>query len=565
MIGEVKMPDISVLIGGKAGFGIDTSSILIGNILSELGYRIYIYRDYPSLIRGGHTFSIIRGSSSFVSTHQNSIDYLLALNQETVDLHAGRLKRSSFVIYDSDTVRIDKVPENIKSTGIPIGKIIKETGASEIMRNTCIIAVFCKLIGISWPLTEKVLRQNISKEIDLNLKAAFESYNQIWESYAVEIIKQKTLPVITGNEAVSLGLIQGGLDTYIAYPMTPSSGILHFLASVAEDFSLKVIHPESEIAVMLMAEGASYAGEKVAVGTSGGGFCLMTEGLSLAGMAELPVTIVLGQRTGPSTGLPTYTGQTELFFSLYAGQGEFCRIVVAPGDAHEAYFWSAVCLNTAYKYQVPAIILTDKTLAEGNFSFDIDKIDDVKEEQVVFWDRQGVYKRYLNTGTGVSPITFVPEKDNVIKVNSYEHDEYGITTEDAALTARMQEKRLRKEKYLIEELQKYKAVNVYGNFTSDVAILCWGSNKGVCFEAAEILGLKAIQPVVLQPFPWEQFKEALGTAKRIFCVENNNAGQLAVLLSQHGIRIDKKILKYDGRPFSLDELLGRLKSEFAAS
>lgn len=555
------MPDISVLIGGKAGSGIDTSSILIGRILSELGYRIYIYRDYPSVIRGGHTFSIIRGAKDFVSTHHDNIDYLLALNQETFDSHAGRLKKSSFVIYDSDAVKIGKIPDNIKSFAVPLGKIIKELNASEIMRNICIVAIFSRLASIHWSLVDNVLRRNILKEIDLNLKVALVGYDYVAESFVLQSANQKVLPVITGNEALVLGLIRGGLDTYIAYPMTPSSGILHLLASVAEEFSLKVIHPESEIAVMLMAAGASYTGEKVAVGTSGGGFCLMTDGLSLSGMAELPVTIVLGQRTGPSTGLPTYTGQTELFFSLYAGHGEFCRIVAAPGDAQEAYFWAAVCLNAAYKYQIPAIILTDKTLAEGSFSFDIDKIEDIKEERFVFWDRKGSYKRYLNTDTGVSALACVPDKDAVVKVNSYEHDEYGVTTEDAAVTARMQEKRLRKENYLIESLRKYKEVNVHGNLASDIVIVCWGSNKGVCFEAADILGLKAIQPVVLQPFPLKQFKEALGNPKKIICVENNFTGQLAVLLSQYGMQIDKKILKYDGRPFSLDELLERIKKE----
>ena len=189
----------------------------------------------------------------------------------------------------------------------------------------------------------------------------------IWKSKTKE-----PLPIITGNQAISLGLIKAGLGAYVAYPMTPSSSVLDFMARYAKDFGLKVVHPESEIAVMLMAQGFAYAGVKAAVGTSGGGFCLMTEGLSLAGMAEMPVVVVMAQRTGPSTGLPTYTAQGDLHFVLNAGQGEFPRFIVAPGDAEEAYYWAGVALNLAWKFQVPSFILTDKIVSESQYSFDIE-------------------------------------------------------------------------------------------------------------------------------------------------------------------------------------------------
>jgi 2-oxoglutarate ferredoxin oxidoreductase subunit alpha len=367
------------------------------------------------------------------------------------------------------------------------------------------------------------------------------------------------LPIISGNQAVSLGLVKAGLKTYIAYPMTPSSPILHFLAEISEKFSLKVIHPESEISVILMALGASYAGEKAAVGTSGGGFCLMTESLSMAGMAELPIVIVMGQRPGPSTGLPTYSAQTDLHFVLNAGQGEFPRFIVAPGDAEEAYYWSAVSMNISWKFQVPSIILTDKDIGEGIFNFDISSIKDINEENPGAWDRKGPYKRYLNTENGVSPLAFVPDKEAVIKVNSYEHDESGITTEEPKLTVSMQEKRLRKEKYIAEETGNYSAVNVYGGKNASVGLLCWGSNKEVCVELAGSLGLKVIQPVVLSPFPVEQFKDALKGIDRIISVENNATGQLEKLIKLYGFKVDDRILKYDGRPFSLDELEERIK------
>ena len=280
----------------------------------------------------------------------------------------------------------------------------------------------------------------------------------------------------------------------------------------------------------------------------------MTEGLSFAGMAELPVVLVVSQRPGPSTGLPTYTAQGDLHFVLNAGQGDFTRLVVAPGDAEESYFWSALALNLAWKYQIPSLILMDKTLSEGTYSFDLTSVPEVKEETPVLWDRKQPYQRYSDTPDGVSPLAFVPDKEAVIKINSYEHDESGITAEDPQKTKQMNDKRLRKGVFLAEELETYPAVGVYGNKESKQALVCWGSNKGVCVEVGVRLGLKVIQPVVLNPFPAAQFKSALKGIEQVICVENNATGQLARLLNTYNFRVDEKILKYDGRAFGLEEL-----------
>ncbi|MFA5388204.1 MAG: 2-oxoacid:acceptor oxidoreductase subunit alpha [Candidatus Omnitrophota bacterium] len=535
------MKELSILIGGKAGFGIDKASSIIGDIMKNLGYYVYIYRDYPSLIRGGHTFSIIRISSQKIYSHRDQVDFVLALNQDTLNFHKHRLKKDSVVIYDSDSVKLDDMPGGMKQgIGIAIGKIIKDENASEIMRNTCIIGCFCKAAGIAWDVLEATFREDVARELELNLKIALSGYNGSKESMKIERLPEKGLPVITGNEAISRGLIKAGLNAYISYPMTPSSGILHYMASVAEKSSLKVIHPENEIAVILMALGFSYAGGKAAVGTSGGGFCLMTEGLSLAAMAELPVLIVMGQRPGPSTGLPTYTSQTELHFVLNAGQGEFSKFVAAPGDLEEAYYWSGIGLNMAWKYQIPAIILSDKTLAEGNYSFDIEAVKEVKDEQPL-------------------ARVFPPAKGKAIKVNSYEHDENGITTEDPVITKAMQDKRLQKEKALSEELGNYETVKIYGNEGSRSAIVSWGSNKGVAREAAEKMGLKLIHVPVLWPFPLKKFQDAIKGVETLIVIENNATGQFVKLMQLFGLKADKKILKYDGRPFSVDELEQELK------
>lgn len=552
------MNDFSVLIGGKAGFGIDKASLVIADIINQLGYRLYIYRDYPSIIRGGHTFSIIRASKEKIAAHKERIDFLIALNQDTIDFHKEKLIGSAIIIYDPDSIKPETLPPDKKTLAISLSRILKEENAPEIMRNSCAIGALCKASGLSWDILDGVFRKNFRKEIDQNLKIARRGYDAVNELTRVESLQQQKLPLFTGNEATALGLIKAGLKTYIAYPMTPTSPILHFMAHVAEDFSLKVIHPESEISVILMSLGFAYCGQKVAMGTSGGGFCLMMEGFSFAGMAELPIVVIVGQRPGPSTGLPTYSSQTELHFALNAGQGEFTRLVVAPGDNEDAYYWSQVALNMAWKYQMPAIILTDKNMGEGTYSFDVSTMKELKEEVAPLWDGRGEYKRYLDTKTGVSPLAFAQNKNATVKINSYEHDEYGITTEDPKETIKMQDKRLRKEKYLSEELKNYEAVKVYGNKNSDVAILCWGSNKGVCIEASKKFGFKVIQPLVLWPFPIEQFREALKGMRKVIAVESNATGQLIRLISNYGLSVNEKILKYDGRPFSLEELETKL-------
>lgn len=551
------MDDFSILIGGKAGFGIDKSGLIIARVFNQLGFRIYIYREYPSVIRGGHTFSIIRASKEKRATHRNKVDFLLALNQDTLNFHRNRLRKDCLFIYDSEQVKIGS--DSACGIGIPIGKILKEENAPEIMRNTCIIGALCKTAGIKLEILEDVLRKEVSKEVELNLKVSRRGFEEAKELTKIEPLSQEKLPLLSGNQAIGLGLVKGGLKNYIAYPMTPSSPILHFLADVAKVFSLKVIHPESEIGAILMALGFSYMGERVAVGTSGGGFCLMTEGLSFAGMGELPVVIILGQRPGPSTGLPTYSSQTDLHFALNAGQGEFPRFIVAPGDPEEAYFWSCTAMNISWKYQIPSIILSDKNLGEGVFNFDMDLIPQIEEDKPVLWDKKSPYKRYLNTENGVSPLAFVPDKEAIIKVNSYEHDESGITTEEPGLTNVMQDKRLRKEKYLLKDLEGLKCVKIYGKEDSGVALLCWGSNKGVCVELAQNLGLKVIQPLVLSPFPVKQFQDALAGVKKLISVESNATGQLIRLIKVYGFNVDEKVLKYDGRPFSLDELEEAIK------
>lgn len=559
------MEDFSTLIGGIAGDGINEAGLTVARLMSRLGYRIFMYYDYPSLIRGGHNFSLVRASSKKIGVHVDGIDVLVALNQETVEKHMNRLKENSFVIYDADKVKTEDLTEVLtkKSCGIPVTQILKDAGAIPIMKNSCILGAFCRVVGIEWSILEEVLKKHIPKMLEKNLEVARRGYDLAAEFCRMDKLDQQPQPIMTGNQAISLGLIKAGLEAYIAYPMTPSSSILDFMAKSAQNYGLKVVHPESEIAVMLMAQGFAYAGVRAAVGTSGGGFCLMTEGLSMAGMMEMPVVIVMAQRTGPSTGLPTYTAQGDLHFVLNAGQGEFPRFVVAPGDAEEAYYWSGVALNMAWKYQIPAFILSDKTVSESQYSFDLKAAGEAAPVAPLLWDGHGTYNRYSQSETGVSPLAFPPLKGQVIKVDSYTHDVAGITTEDPQITREMSDKRQLKGQSLARDLERYESVKVFGDEKGKTALLCWGSNKRVCMEVSEKLGLRVVQVLVLWPFPEKRLKDALEGVERLISVECNSDGQLARLCKFYGIKIDDRILKYDGRPFSLNDLNSELGRRLA--
>ncbi len=545
------MLEISTLVGGAAGDGIKQAGNAIARVFNRLGYNIFVYEDYPSLIRGGHNFAIIRACSEKILSHKEKIDILIALNQDTIEKHAWRLKENSIVIFDSNSVSTEGI-------GIPMKEIAKEKNLPLIVRNTVALGALGGILGIDFEIIEDVIRSTIKKKLEENIEVAEKGY-EIAEKgkLKIEKIENEVKPLVTGNEAVGLGLVKGGMKLYIAYPMTPASSILHYLAAHEEEFKIATVHPETEIAVIGIAEGAAYAGIRSACGTSGGGFALMVEHLSLAGQAEIPVVIVLSQRPGPATGVPTYTEQGDLFFAMFAGHGEFPRAVIAPGDANEAFYFAAEAMNLAWKFQMPVILLIDKHLSESTFTSNFDETS-VKLELPKWWNGNGEYKKYLFEEDGVSPMAFPGNPNAIVKSNSYEHDEYGITVEDQDLVAKGHEKRLRKMKSLEEYLKNKETVKVYGNEDSDIVLVTWGSSKGAVVEVGEKLGLKVVQPLYMRPLPvWELKKHLEG--KKVITVEVNSTGQFGKWLEYHGFKVHEKVLKYNARPFAADELEERIR------
>lgn len=544
--------EVSVLVGGPAGAGISSAGQVVAQLLGRLGYRVHMYLDYPSRIKGGHNFAVIRGSGGQPGAIREKMDFLLALNQETVGLHRHNLAADGVIVYDAGEVK------NTSGIAVAIREILAEEDAPAVMGNSAILGAFARAAGIGWNLFEDVLRLSIPKAVALNLAVARRAYDAAEEHERVPVLDRPVFPVFSGNEAIGIGLIEGELANYFSYPMSPTSNIMHFLAGLQEEAKIRVFQPESEIAVVLMALGCAYSGTRAAVGTSGGGYCLMTEAISLAGVAELPLMIVLGQRTGPSTGLATYTAQGDLYFALNGGHGEFPRLVAAPGDAEEARAWAVAGMDLSWKFQVPAILLADKVVCEGMFSLDPDKILKRRQETPSA-ESNSPYHRYALTGSGISPLRFPPVKGEVIRVNSHVHDTDGITTEDPELTRAMAEKRWKKERILEGEIEEMDPVNILGARESSTALLCWGSSKWACHEAGEKNGLRVVQPVVLSPFPEKGFARAMDGIDRIITVETNETGQLSRFIREFGYHPDDTILKYDGRPFTVEELDTRVK------
>lgn len=549
------MKEITVLIAGRRGVELDETGLLVSTILSKNGYQVYMYNDIPSLIIGGHQFILVRGANEKISAHTDKVDIVLALNQDAIDNHTNRFKENTIIISDIDKVK----HEDLKLThiGLNLKEIIEDKTLMIQLGGICLVAGLCKLLNVDLSLLEEIIRSRKPKLKEQKLKTAKVAYEKVdlKNEQIIKIeeqLKNEDLPILSGSEAIGLGLLKAGLEAYVAYPMTPTSPILEFLAAKEKELGLHVVLPESEIAVILMALGYSYMGVRNAVGTSGGGFSLMVEALGLSGQAELPAVIVMGQRSGPSTGMPTYTAQTDLHFVLNASQGEFPRFIVAPGDAEEAYYWSGVAMNKAWKYQMPAIILTDKTLGLGIYSFDMNLVPEVKIEEELLWDKKGEYSRYKMTEAGISPIAYPSIEGQAIKATSYIHDEYGITTEDPKTAKALADKLILKEKELAKDLEDYETVRVHGE--GSTALLCWGTNKGVCLEVARKYNLKVVQMAVMAPFPVKALTKALEGVDKLISVECNAKGQLAILLKQNGFNVDELILKYDGRPFSIEDL-----------
>ncbi|XOB42675.1 MAG: 2-oxoacid:acceptor oxidoreductase subunit alpha [Candidatus Nealsonbacteria bacterium] len=542
----------TILIGGKAGQGTNVTSYFIGEVFSSSGYYVFNYRDYPSLIRGGHNFNVIKISDKPIYSHSDKYDLIVALDQTTIDKHVKGLKENGFIIGDKD-LKTEK-----KFYPIDIQPILKDLDAKPVIENDIFIGWLFKYFGMSENFLMKELEERFGgKKIDLIKKAAKIGYDLGKEEEKFEKLGDQKY-FISGNKAVSIGAIASGVDVYVAYPMTPATPILHYLAAKEKDHNLLVLQLENEIAVINTALGASFAGAKTMVGTSGGGFALMGEAMSLAGMGEIPLVVYLAQRTGPASGVPTYTAQADLKFAVNIGQGEFTRIVVAPGDPQEAITRTQEAFYLANKYRSLVILISDKHLAESDYTFNKLKKSSVSSDRFIVENPSDDHRGYKITEDGNSPRA-VPGQGPVVKVTSYEHDEYGNTTEEGEWMNKMTDKRLKKEKTIANEINKLNPVSVYGQGKN--LIVGWGSTKGAILDALKGLdNYRFMQISYINPFPIDMVKKELESSDKVVLIENNATGQLGDIIAEKtGHIIKNKVLQYDARPFIPETIINKVK------
>ncbi len=486
---------LTILFGGKAGQGPNILSTLLGEALTKQGYYVFVSRDYQSLIRGGHNFNVLTFSDEEIRSNDSQIDVLVALDENTINLHKKELKQG--------------------------GNIISGEGKG----NMYFAGRLFKILCIDFKVLEEQLKK-LKERFEENMKEAREGYEEEKKVACRVVQKKGNLDYMNGNHGISDGAIKSGLDVYYAYPMTPATNVLSELAGKQIERNILVLEMESEIAVINSAIGSSITGAKAMVGTSGGGFDLMTEALSLAGMAEVPLVIYLATRPGPSTGLATYSGQGDLSLALNAGHGEFNRIVLAPGDPKEAEELTSQAFYFSQKFKIPVIILSDKHLAESFYT--------LKEKPV---------------------ITASKKSTSLGRYNSYEKDEFGSATENPEKVKKNVLERINVGKEIVKEAEKFSQYLIHGKKDSKNVIVSFGSTKGAVLDAINGLNCSFIQILYLNPFS-KSIKNHLN-GKNVILVENDATGQLGKLIAEEtGIFIEEKnkILRFDGRPFLADEL-----------
>lgn len=553
--------DLSILFCGEAGQGVQTVESLLTRFIKQCGYHLFSSKEYMSRVRGGSNSTSIRISSEPVSAGLDRVDIFIPLAEEAYHHVAQKLEEDSIVIGDCETLGSACKQKIID---IRFGHIASEIG-NPIYANTVAAGVIAGILKLDRPIVDGIVRSLFAKKSDdivnQNLEALAQGYEEgrkLAVEHGVEVKIQSHDDIsghilVRGAEAVGMGAIAGGCDFIASYPMSPSTGVLTYLAEKSDEFGIIVEQAEDEIAAINMAIGASYAGARSMVATSGGGFDLMTEGVSLAGMLETPVVIHLGQRPGPATGLPTRTEQSDLNLALHAGHGEFPRAIFAPGTLEDAFELTRQAFDVADRFQSPVFILTDQYLMDLYYDSEPFSCEGNEIQRYSVETKTG-YQRYAVTEDGLSPRGVPGNGDGFVCVDSDEHDENGRITEDMTVRTDMQDKRLRKAELLAEAALP---PVIYGEKKCRTLVVCWGSTFPVVKEAVELIGEDDIsvlyfsQVYPLHPDTCDYFDGA----EQFVVVENNSTGQFADLLKLHAdIEAGDVILKYDGLPFTVEEL-----------
>lgn len=572
----------AVAIGGAAGQGVATPGNIFAKILARRGLHLLAYNAYQSIIRGGHTFLTIRAGVEKVTSFGDRIDLLIPLNQDTMDRHLRLLGPGAAVIYNGDNVKPGDAAEGVRLCPLPVGELSGNSRA-KVEQNTLAVGAALSMMGVGFQLLEEILTQQFKKKGDAVVaenvgvaRAAYQYATQHFGPFERPLpMTERRYAVLTGNMALAMGGAAAGVKFYCAYPMSPSTGVLHWMSAHARKAGIMVRQVEDEIGVVNMAIGAAHAGVRAMCATSGGGFALMSEGLGMSAMIETPVVVIDVQRAGPSTGVPTKTEQGDLWQVLGAAFGDYPRVIAAPTDILDCFKLIPEMHNLADRFQCPAIVLSDLLLSEGHTSVDPADLDfevpiDRGELITAPNGANGSYKRYLITESGISPRAIPGVPGHTHTVATDEHDEDGVLISDEFTNTvkrrAMMEKRQRKVAG-IEAAVPPPVLN--GPRDADVTLIGWGSTKGVIQEAIEILAEEGITASHLQirwlvPLHGEAIVDILRGSRRTIIVENNYSGQFArYLRSETSFVADGHIRKYDGEPYMPHHIVEAVKEQLA--
>jgi 2-oxoglutarate ferredoxin oxidoreductase subunit alpha len=572
--------DFTMGIGGEAGQGIATPGDILARIFVRRGLHLSTYNAYQSIVRGGHIFLTVRVGDRKIYSHGDRLDLLLCLNQDTMDRHLRLMDSGGRVVYNSDLVKPGEAREGVQRCPIPVAEVTKSR--NKLAQNTMAVGAVAALLGLDFQTLQDSLILRFQRQgqrvVDENVGVAQAGYDYVsanYEPISTSVPFGPTpLAVWSGNDALAMGGAAAGMKFYVAYPMSPSSGVLHWVAQNARSLGIMVRQVEDELAVANMAIGAAHSGCRTMCATSGGGFSLMTEAVGAASMMEVPVVFINVQRAGPSTGVPTKTEQGDLWQAIGASQGDYERFIVAPMDALDSYNTVVELFNLTDKFQCPGIILSDLLLAEGRFSVAADDIDMHpvidRGELVTEPSAANGYLRYKITESGISPRALPGLEGHAYVAATDEHDEDSTLLSDELTDARkrraMVEKRARKFKNAVDDIEPPRLL---GPEDAEVTLIGWGSTYGVIQDAVEQLKLQGVTanhlPIKwMVPFHGDAVTSILSRSKRTIIVENNFSGQFfRHLRGETGFTVDGNIRKYDGEPFMPHHIVDGVLAQLA--
>jgi 2-oxoglutarate ferredoxin oxidoreductase subunit alpha len=569
----MRHPELVIGIGGAAGDGVASAGNTLALAAGRQGLGVYAYNSYQSVIRGGHSWLRLRVSGQKPLNHGDDTDGLIALNQDTLDRHLPELAVGGAAVFNSAKVQPGvEAPRGVQLCPLPVPQLCTAAKDLPVMQNTVAVGAMMRLMGLDFAGLESVLQTTFAKKpkvVTQNVEAAYAGFEYAAKNFTplprpLRQTEQKWA-LVTGNEVLGMAAAMAGCRFYVAYPMSPASGVLHWMAAHGRELGICVRQVEDEISVVNMAIGANHAGVRAMCATSGGGFALMTEALGMAGIFETPLVVINVMRAGPSTGVPTKTEQGDLNQALGASQGDFPRIILAPCSIPDCFPTVARAFNLAEHYQCPVIILSDLLISEGNETVDPEIfLGDVEIDrgELITADehdprRNGEpYLRFKNTPSGISPRAVPGVPGHLFVAGTDEHDEDGVLLSDVytdpVRRKKMVDKRVRKMQPVVDELPPPME---FGPKDAEVTLIGWGSTWGVVREAVERLNAEGISThqvhiQAIMPFQVEAVSRILGRSRRIFVVENTQSGQFAKLLrAETGIAANGHIRKYDGEPF----------------